>query len=62
MTDEQDYYLCILDELDNYSGDLTKWEIDFVESMCEKIDPDGEYEFSHKERAVLDSMKTKYLQ
>ena len=62
MTDEQDYYLYILEELDNYSGDLTKWEIDFVESMCEKIESNEEYEFSHKERAVLDSMKEKYLQ
>ena len=60
MTDEQDYYLYILEELDNYSGDLTKWEIDFIESMSEKIS--SVYNFSHKERAVLDSMKTKYLQ
>ena len=61
MSSEQGYYGDILLELDVYPGDLTKWEIDFIESMCGKIDSDEEYEFSHKERAVLDSMKEKYL-
>ena len=30
MDSEQDYYLCILEELDNYHGEVSDWEADFL--------------------------------
>lgn len=55
MSNSDSYYREILVELDNFVCELTDWEADFLESVFKQ----GTW--TDKQKAVIDTMKEKYL-